>query len=339
MLRLRRTIYIIAANALYYSGLIWLWLAIRRRLTDPHRTCVIGFHRVLTERDWNRSASQRGIVLREETFARLLQHLRRWFQVIPLSELTEGGYKSTKPRCLLTFDDGWRDNFTTAFPLLKRFRMPVVVFLTTGLIDSRETFWVERLRKAWGDPDLQKKMREPFETLTPSQSPESDLAEMIEILKHRPSRERTKIISQLLPPAPPISAPAGVDEMLTWEEVLVMSQQGTEFGAHTVTHPLLVYESDSELESEVRSSKQAIEDRLGTEVRAFAYPNGSWDERVRNRVEVAGFSCAFTTQRGWYSQGDDRFAIRRIMLHEGNITGPGGHFSPAVLSLRLLGCL
>jgi peptidoglycan/xylan/chitin deacetylase (PgdA/CDA1 family) len=278
-------------------------------------------------------------MLREETFARLLQHFRRWFQVIPLSDLTEGGGKSTKLRCLLTFDDGWRDNFTTAFPLLKRFRMPVVVFLTTGLIDSRETFWVERLRKGWTDPDLQRKMRERFGTHAASESSDSALAEIIENLKHRPSQERAKIISQLLPPASPDSAPAGVDEMMAWEEVLAMSREGIEFGAHTVNHPLLVYESDAELDRELRSSKQAIEERLRTEARAFAYPNGSWDERVRNRVEAAGFCCAFTTQRGWYRQGDDRFAIRRIMLHEGNVTGLGGRFSPAVLSLRLLGCL
>ena len=82
-----------------------------------------------------------------------------------------------------------------------------------------------------------------------------------------------------------------------------------------------------------------LEQKLGKRVRGFAYPNGTWDERVRKMVKEAGYECAFVTERGWHRRGTDRFAIPRIMLHEGMVTGPSGKFSPALLSLRLSGLI
>lgn len=116
-----------------------------------------------------------------------------------------------------------------------------------------------------------------------------------------------------------------------------MSQSGVQFGAHTATHPLLVYEEDSVVQRELLESKLAVEAKLGTEVRAFAYPNGNWDRRVRSFVEQAGYQCAFTTERGWHGPLDDPYSISRIMIHEGVVTGRTGRFSPAMFELRLSG--
>ena len=72
-------------------------------------------------------------------------------------------------------------------------------------------------------------------------------------------------------------------------------------------------------------------------MRTFAYPNGNWDERVRQLVKEAGYERAFTTRPGWYDQRQDPYTIRRILLHEGNVTDRDGRFSPAMLSLTLAG--
>ena len=116
-----------------------------------------------------------------------------------------------------------------------------------------------------------------------------------------------------------------------------MEREGIEIEAHSVTHPLLIYEDDSTVRRELQVGKEILEQKLGKKIRAFAYPNGTWDVRVRDMVQQAGYECAFVVQRGWHRQGDDPFTIRRILLHEGNVTGPDGRFSPSVLSLRLSG--
>jgi peptidoglycan/xylan/chitin deacetylase (PgdA/CDA1 family) len=125
--------------------------------------------------------------------------------------------------------------------------------------------------------------------------------------------------------------------MLTWDEAALLEDQGVEIEAHTVSHPLLVYEDTRTIKNELAGAKATLEKKLKKRVRAFAYPNGCWDQRVRELVREAGYDCAFTTASGWHCRGEDPFAIRRIMLHEENLTGLDGRFSPAVLALRLTG--
>jgi len=127
--------------------------------------------------------------------------------------------------------------------------------------------------------------------------------------------------------------------MMTWDHVKEMSQCGIEFGAHTVNHPLLAYESKEVVWRELSESKKAIEEITGRPADSFAYPNGDWNAEVRQCVVEAGFSSALTVKRGWHGWKDDRYSIRRVFLHDGNVTGLGGTFSPAVLEWTMNGWL
>ncbi|MGB2887263.1 MAG: polysaccharide deacetylase family protein [Candidatus Acidiferrales bacterium] len=271
------------------------------------------------------------MVLNDVTFIRLLEYLQRRFQVVSLETLLsdeKGEVSQGKPWCLLTFDDGWRDTYTTAYPWLKKFGMPATVFLATGSVERRGGFWVEQLRKAWRVPSSRAQMRSVLSQFT-------ELEDIVEWLKHMPTERRNSVLERLLPVSENGDAPDDVDSMLTWKQAIEMSRDGVEMGAHTVNHPLLSYENDLTIERELRLSKQTLEEKLGKNARAFAYPNGDWDEHVRQWVEQVGYECAFTTHPGWYDQRLDPYTIRRIVLHEGNVTGRDGQFSPAVLSLTL----
>ena len=86
--------------------------------------------------------------------------------------------------------------------------------------------------------------------------------------------------------------------LLTLEQIREMQRHGVEFGSHTFTHPWLPDVDDAQLRREVQDSKRALEDVLGVEVRAFAYPYGGIDQRVRAAVADAGYQLAFTTVPG-----------------------------------------
>ena len=165
----------------------------------------------------------------------------------------------------------------------------------------------------------------------------ADLEDMVEWLKHMSAEKRHSLLRRLLPSEENSNYSDEVDSMLTWNQVIEMSQNGMEIGAHTVNHPLLSYESDTTVERELSISKQTLAEKLGKKVRAFAYPNGDWDERVRRWVKQVGYESAFTTRPGWHHFGQDWYTIRRILLHEGNVTGADGQFSPAMLNLTLAG--
>jgi peptidoglycan/xylan/chitin deacetylase (PgdA/CDA1 family) len=337
---LRHQCRILVAGVLYASGLLTLWRFLRAVILGRSEICILGLHRVLSREEQARAHSLPAIVLIDETFRALLEHLQRRYQVVPLEEALKSRRTMRnwrKPLCVITFDDGWRDNYTTAFPLLKEFGIPATIFLVTGLVGTHEVFWVERLRKKFQSLPEHTPIPAEFTTALAPSGRDVTLEGLIERLKHMPAAERRRILDQILPPATEGTLTGNGDEMLTWGEAIEMSRHGIEFGSHTVTHPLLTYERDKEVSDELVTSRQALGEKLGKEVKTFAYPNGDWNDRVRKLVEDAGYELAFTTQGGWYLAGKDCYTIPRIMLHDGSITGFDGRFSEAVLSLRLLG--
>lgn len=338
--KLKRLILHAAAGALYYCGLLRLRSFFRRAVLGRKEICILGLHRVLSEEEASRTHSLEGMVMREATFARMLEFLTRKFRVVSMQTFLEGvenDSSDSRPWCLLTFDDGWRDNYTTAYPLLQRFHAPATIFLVTGMIGTPEVFWVERLREAWNSPLRRGEIDSIIAEILPGQKEgrETTLEEFIEYAKHQSADDRARLLQRLLPPDRLNDRAGGVDQMMSWNEAAELGRNGVEMGAHTVTHPLLTYEDRAAVRQELRLSKKAPEENLAVQVRAFAYPNGDWNERVREEVKRAGFKCAFTTQRRWYGWGGDLFVIPRIMIHEKKVTGVGGKFSPAVFSLTL----
>jgi peptidoglycan/xylan/chitin deacetylase (PgdA/CDA1 family) len=334
--KLRHLVLLTVAGFLYYSGLLRFLSLSRRFILRKRGICVLALHRVLSEEETVRTNSPPGMVLRRKTFEKMLEFLNREFHIVSLDGFLErisSHHADPKPLCLLTFDDGWRDNYTTAYPLLRKFKCPAVIFLVTGFVGKSGGFWVEELRRAWQDTERQKQIRKQFSSVFSPGSTAIGIETIIEHLKHMPAKGRQEALAESIE----CVDGDGSDQLLNWQEIAAMCCDGIDFGSHTVTHPLLIYEDDQVVEYELSASKQAIEAKLGKKVQAFAYPNGTWDERIHDLVQKLGYGCAFITRRGWHHQGDDVYKIRRIILHEARVTGLGGRFSPAVLSLRLSG--
>jgi peptidoglycan/xylan/chitin deacetylase (PgdA/CDA1 family) len=315
-----------------------------RKLIPPgffrhQQVCVFGLHRVLTEAEWSRSNSLDGMIVTDVTFDKLLEDLQRRFEVVSLETALRNGAGAkaeSRPRCVLTFDDGWSDTYWRAYPSLSKFGLPATVFIATGAIEHRGGFWVEQLNKEWKDPSSRARIEAILTELRNDRSHFCGVDEIVEWLKHMPSDNRDPLLSRLLPPQQQNGCDEdNVDSMMTWNQVIEMSRNGIEIGAHTVTHPLLTYENDSTVEHELRASKETLEEKVGKNIRSFAYPNGDCDPRVRRYVEQAGFLCALSTRPGWYSRREDPYTIRRILVHEGILTGSDGRYSPAMLSLAL----
>jgi len=280
------------------------------------------------------------MLLKETTFAQLLEFLGHRFHLVPLNVLLGNESKDSddsRPRCLLTFDDGWRDNYTTALPWLKKFAIPATIFMTTGAAGSQGGFWVEQIARSWKDPEKRRQIQLRFPQAAPARQQAPGLEEVVEHCKRMSAGARENFLHDHVLSGESSGGSYPADQMLSWDEVVEMNRHGIDFGSHTVSHPLLSYEDGATVERELSASKQALQEKLGKEVVALAYPNGDWNERVRQKVKHAGYRLAFTTERRWYSEKDDPLSIPRIMLHEGSVAGLDGKFSPAVLSLRLFG--
>ncbi len=323
----------VVASAFYASG---GFRRILQRRARQKRVCVLGLHRILTEEDIERSYSEPAIILKRSTFAELCVFLAEYFEVVPLASVLngDGGQIAAKPRCVLTFDDGWRTDFSRALPVLQQFAFPATIFLATAMMDSRSTFWVERVRAYASDSGNWSGLRERMSGRLGKASKDVELRDVTEYLKHRSSEQRDQIIAEVIGELPEAGAR---DQMLTWKQVSEMARAGVEFGGHTHTHPLLPYEAAEKASSELQVSKQKLQEHGAGAEFGFAYPNGSWNDSVRRQVREAGYTCAATTQVGWFAPGDDVYSMQRILLHEGSVTAPDGRFSPQAAGLTLMG--
>jgi peptidoglycan/xylan/chitin deacetylase (PgdA/CDA1 family) len=318
------------AHGLYYSGILGLWcrLALRRRAV------VLTYHRVLPADALARTWSHPGIIVTRETFDSHVRTLKRFFKVLSLDEFVAGldradGFEA--PSCLITFDDGWRDTFTEAWPVLRRHDAPAVVFLPVDYIGAQRMFWQEELSRllhlAWlrrDDAELRaacERACAAHQLASVMGASPDDVRLLIRTrvngLKGRPLVTPRQLIADLrsvLGAAADEAQP--VDGFMTWDEARQMATGRTAFGGHGTTHRILTTLTGAELQDEATRSMATIGRELGGPVASFSYPNGDWNAEVAGVVREAGYRVSFSTKHGIVSTGDDRMSLRRVNMHE-----------------------
>lgn len=105
-----------------------------------------------------------------------------------------------------------------------------------------------------------------------------------------------------------------LDRMLTWRQVREAAAAGIEVGAHSHSHPELDQISVRALEAELRTSKELLEDALGTPVPSLAYPFGYWSRRVRDAVAAAGYRSAAAVANAVVTPDADVLALPRLTV-------------------------
>lgn len=289
------------------------------------------YHRVIPSHEVKQGV-QAGMYVEPETFKTHLCFLRKYFEIVPLSEISchfkaNHGSSNNKPLCALTFDDGWHDFYENAYPMLKSYGVPATVFLPTDFIGTRDWFWTDRLGYLFAKKENCTSLPKPnrpsgnhavnqLEALKGSQ--ESRLEAAIAMLKGYHKDEISKVLSELsvrweLDPGPPGRA------FFSWEETREMAQSGLiAFGSHTASHQILTTLSDEEVQDELlRSKERLIAEKVADDsFIPFCYPNGSYNENIARMVKEAGYSLAVIIGKGWNHANSDPFTLRRIGIHQ-----------------------
>jgi peptidoglycan/xylan/chitin deacetylase (PgdA/CDA1 family) len=218
----------------------------------------------------------------------------------------------------ITLDDGYRDNYLHAFPILQRYSIPATIFLATSAIGSDRQLWHDDVFSAFretAEPAL-----EPFgpDGIQGSLATVQDRLHLqqaiLTYIRTLSETGRIAAVSRLrdtLRVGPPLKAPG---LMLSWEEVAAMNSAGIRFGSHTATHPILSRADGTQARREIVESKRAIEERLGVRVEGFAYPNGSRADflpETKALLREAGYEYAVTTIPGSNEPGEDVYELRR----------------------------
>jgi len=248
---------------------------------------ILAYHRIM-EQPENYPLDEGVISTDPKTFEKEMEFCGKHFNCITFQYLrmfVAGRVTFLKNPLIVTFDDGYRDNYTNAFPILRKYGLTATIFLTVEHINSGELFW-------WDIAAFAMKQRE---------SSDTDLRHFFKTLKSLPNTERLKQIHELKEKFKlPLSRIAR--QTLTWDEIREMSQNYIEFGSHTMSHPVLSKVSDErQLEYELRESKRIIEERLGKKVSTISYPVGGPDaftQHIQSAIEAAGYDFAISYIHG-----------------------------------------
>lgn len=285
---------------------------------------------------WMRRSGKRLIILNYHSAAggdlrRHMLYLRRHYRVLPLEQALKelhvpaGSEKRGNDRrtlLSLTFDDGYRDNYTQAFPLAGELQVPITIFLIPGYIEDRDhaCCWWQIGDYLVAHTRVEKVVIEDH-TYHLSLSEERDALAQTIYLRARYARsvaDREAFLTSVREAlAIATIIPTEKEAIVSWEEVNEMEQSGwVTFGGHTMHHPVLAYlENPAELRSEVSECRAILERHLGHPMRAFAYPIGKAEhigEAALNAVREAGFCWAVTTIYGINSSESDPLQLRRI---------------------------
>jgi peptidoglycan/xylan/chitin deacetylase (PgdA/CDA1 family) len=280
----------------------------------PQGVTVLMYHRLTDEGGDRHFAGMHWRQFRDQ-----MRWLHRACRPIAVADLVEAvaDRRSSVPPVLVTFDDGYRDFFDLAYPILAELRIPSVVFLATQVIDGGGLIWTEQVSVAL--------LATRFDSVVLPWNGERWLltndAERwrcrracTEYLKAVPNHDRehwqTELFRTLaVKPASVISE----RQMLTWDEVRAMKESVT-FGGHTHTHPILSRVDKTVMAEEIILCRDRIAAEIGEVPRTFAYPNGraqDFTEVTKSLLKEHGFELAFSTVEGICSANMDPFAIKR----------------------------
>lgn len=305
----------------FHSGLVRFG-----RNFNKNSLTVLNYHRIDDPTRADFDTFKPNVSARPKDFERQMDYVERWFNIISTRQVVDWLH-SNKPlpphAALITFDDGYLDNYTNAYPILQKHNFPAIIFLTTNHIESDMPFYWDLIAYCFHHTKLTS-IQFPNGTRhvwANRMQAEQVSRYLIAILKILSEDEKRAWVARL-PEMLEVKIPPGFfrNLMVSWDQVREMNQNGIEFGGHTMNHPILTRIPLEHAREEIIGSKAHVEAELGKETVGFAYPNGlenDYNVDIQRITEEAGCGAAFTLLNGPSPLSEvkrEPFAIRRIFI-------------------------
>jgi peptidoglycan/xylan/chitin deacetylase (PgdA/CDA1 family) len=308
------------SQALLRSGAAFLL----GRLPERNSLLVLNYHRI-GNRDEDpfdpEVFSATGDQLNEQ-----ISYLKRQCSLVTLEEamaFVDGAIneKSRRPRCrvLITFDDGYLDNYEIAFPILRSHGVQGVFFLATGLVGSCYVPWWDHIAFL-----MKSARRQQFCLRYPAglvvdfdkNGMAESLRDVLNLYKRPENTDPTRFMCELREQVKGNDPSGTMRRFLNWNEAREMASGGMAIGSHTHAHHVLSQLSPDQQREELAQSRALLREQLGTEVDALAYPVGaatSFSDQTQQLAQEVGYRAAFSFYGGTnLPRMTQRYNIRRV---------------------------
>jgi peptidoglycan/xylan/chitin deacetylase (PgdA/CDA1 family) len=316
---------------------LWLLGYYRRAIRGIRHPFILKYHRMRPagrEVLSNQARGEFSAGIGARQFEGHLRLITRWFKPIPMAEMgwAVAGKKALPEKAVaLTFDDGYRDNYEVAYPLLKRYGVPASFFVCPGLIDSHQGFWwdeiyaliekttatelnIGKILQASGLPSHRK---DGALSLVTRQQKISAGESLVAQGKRMSPQTLTIFLGRLNEAlGVPLDSNVRQQTLMNWNEIREMHRDGMEIGSHTMTHPMLTQVSESTMRTELSEARARLSEVLGTAPVGFVYPSGAFSATARNIVREAGHIYACTSLSGFIGGATDQHLLPRVNVSD-----------------------
>ena len=316
---------------------LWLLGYYRHAIRGIRHPFILKYHRMRPagrEVLSNQAGGEFSAGIGARQFEAHLRLITRWFKPIPMAEM---GWAVAQKKALpdkavaLTFDDGYRDNYEVAYPLLKRYGVPASFFVCPGLIDSHQGFWWDEIyalveKTTATELDVEKLIQGSglpsghhngvLSLLTGQQkisAGESLVAQGKQMSPHMLTIFLERLNETL---GAQVDSNLQKQTLMNWDEIREMHHDGMEIGSHTMTHPMLTQVSESVMRTELSEARVRLSEVLGTAPAGFVYPSGAFSASARNIVREAGHIYACTSQSGFIGGTADQHLLPRVNVSD-----------------------
>jgi peptidoglycan/xylan/chitin deacetylase (PgdA/CDA1 family) len=298
------------------AGAVYKKAFLSKYLRDPR--IILMYHRVVEEIP--AGLHDPAMFVTTGTLDMHLREISHYFDIVPLDAIIEATGKKTR-LCAITFDDGWVDNYDCAFPILKNYKAPATIFIPVNMVTQQQNFWFQNLldlasQAATGDKGGA--FIQYFSSCVPAWhtkgTSQDHIEDLTDALKGMPAATLETLIAGGYEKLR--LTPAGKRDIMSWDQIHEMSQQGITFGSHGLHHNILTRLNFNIKRDEIVNSFDTLGNANVAMTPFFSYPNGDWDNEAVSLVKQAGYRGAVTTQLGVNDASTDPYILRRIAIHE-----------------------
>lgn len=263
---------------------------IRKRLSHlihPIQGEIWCLHRIVDKR--SDYPSNRELELTTDYLESLiLKHIAEGFSFVTIDSILQGTSIFPQKRINISFDDGFKDVYTNAFPIFRKYHIPFTLYLSTDFPEGKADIWWIQLEKISSKEEFEQLMKAIYDSGLP-------MAErMHDLTGTTPDMELCHSLS------------------LSWEDIQEMLKSGLcTIGSHTVSHPGLTRISPEKRQFELRESKRIIKERTGIDAVHFSYPHSLQDNAVKKEVSDSGYVSAALGFGGCVRKNDDKYLLHR----------------------------
>lgn len=330
-----KTAKFLISQGLYYSGASFFIRQCGHKKTRGIR--ILAYHRV-ADLDFD----PLGMAIPVALFEMNVRHLAKEYNVMSLEEakkILESGTPAPERAIVLTFDDGYKDNYIYGFPIMKRYGVTATIFVAIRAVEG-ETLWFDRIvdKIARHHSDFIDLSAFKFKKFSLRSRAERAMAcrQLVTGCKYLERSRRDELISYL-------DEALGADDrrrgslMLDWGEIRHMQERGISFGSHGLSHSLLTTIPLDEVYAEALESRNVIARETGVVPEFFSNPNGGMNdsnEGVNSALREAGYRATCTLVKGINMPGRS-FSLKRYCISQGMLSHVPGIYSHKLFDMQM----